>query len=105
MFWYHDTGPELSFQNAYVNCRKNVNNAPDTNCGVWAADGDEGTFDPGTGNITSPLTIYGNKLMDSDEYYGQVDAYFTPKDYPQFMMGSLRGADFNCYGTSSCVFP
>ncbi len=78
-----------------------------TICGspVWAADGEDGTFYLGTGTITSPPTIFGNLLVDSDEYYGQVDAYFTPDSYPQFTMGSLRGANVNCYDTSKCVFP
>lgn len=105
VYWYHDTGPALSFRSAYLNCRKDIANLPDTNCGVFAVDNSDAAFYLGTGNITTPPTIYGNRLVESDEYYSQVDAYFTPTGYPQYTMGRLRSANFNCYGTSNCYFP
>lgn len=33
--WYHDSGPALSFNNVFVECRENNDNFPDESCGQW----------------------------------------------------------------------
>lgn len=94
-----DSGPLLQFSNVQVNCWEEINLWPDTSCGVHGA---------GAPNVQSRWdsnTIYGNRLNNSNEYYGAVNGSFTPSGYPGYTMGTLEGAYFNCYGGDNCYYP
>ncbi|MFD0207165.1 hypothetical protein ACFVG9_41060, partial [Saccharothrix carnea] len=49
-------------------------------------------------------TLYGNRLNNSNEYYGGVNGQFTPGGYPAYAMGTLESAYFYCYGSDNCYF-
>lgn len=94
-----DTGPGLQFSNVRVNCWEEISNWPDNNCGVHGAGSPYVSYRWGSG------LLYGNRLNNSNEYYGAVNGSFTPNGYPQYTMGTLESRYFNCYGTGNCYFP
>lgn len=104
VFWYHDLGPSLSFASGRINCREDVALAPDSYCGSFFVDRGDGAF-PLPPDVTSPPLIYGDRVTDSNEYYGQISGYFTPRGYPRYTIGALNTARMNCYGTDNCYFP
>jgi hypothetical protein len=50
------------------------------------------------------LTIYGNRLVNSNEYCGAANGEFVPDDHGTVIMGALESSYFSCYGTSNCRF-
>lgn len=52
-------------------------------------------------------TNHGNRLENSNEYYGEVNGHYTPDGVPQFELVPLETERFNCYGGSDdgCYFP
>jgi hypothetical protein len=52
----------------------------------------------------SPL-LYGNRLENSNKYYGQTSGRFTPSGFQTLVMSPLKSAEFECWGTGKCVFP
>jgi hypothetical protein len=97
-----DSGPGLSFEDSGVSCYEEINNWPDTNCGNHFA---------GTPRISSAGwrwdsgTLYGNRLANSNEYYGAANGDFKADGYQQyFIMGALESSYFYCYGSDPCRF-
>lgn len=97
-----DSGPGLSFDPVGVLCYEEINNLPDNNCGVHPA---------GTARIHGgswrwdSSTIYGNRLNNSNEYYGTATGSFRADGYSLvFTMGALESSYFYCYGTARCRF-
>lgn len=101
--FYHDSGPALTFSGTNINCKED-NSGPDSNCGNFGAFNNSSSRNLGTGSFNSSV-IYGNKLVDSNDYYSTISGYFTPAGYPRFTMATLRSPQFNCFGTSNCYFP
>ncbi|WP_434739376.1 hypothetical protein [Micromonospora sp. SH-82] len=97
-----DSGPTLDFNDTYVNCYEERNNLPDANCGDHYVGGP--VIGP-SGWRWDSGTVYGNRLVNSNEYYADVNTLFTPSGYPTYIAAPLRSQQFNCYGTSNCVFP
>lgn len=50
-------------------------------------------------------TLYGNKLVNAADYYGQFRTDFVPTGYPVYHAGALHGQLFNCPTTGNCRFP
>jgi hypothetical protein len=94
-----DTGPSLQFFNVQVNCWEEINLLPDNSCVVHGAGA---PFVSGRWNSS---TLFGNRLANSNEYYGAVNGGFTPSGYPAYPLGTLEGAYFNCYGNDNCYYP
>ncbi|MEV0269894.1 hypothetical protein AB0H43_14040 [Hamadaea sp. NPDC050747] len=98
-----DGGPALNFYDVYIHCKEEISNFPDSNCGDHYA---------GAPRIGSFLwrwdsgTLYGNRLANSNEYYANLNLIFDPDGpYTAHSAGTLSTSQFNCYGTSNCVFP
>ncbi len=96
-----DSGPSLSFVDAGVSCYEEINNWPDTNCGDFYAGSP--TISGASWRWNSG-TLYGNKLVNSNEYYGSAAGDFVPSGHGQISMGALESSYFYCYGTANCRF-
>lgn len=104
-----DSGPEVTFNQAHIECRNVINAWPDSSCGAWPVDGEDGNgsfaISESDQRDTGPV-IQGNKLEDAGEYFGKVQSYFTPDGHPENVMAELADNHFQCYGpNSNCDFP
>lgn len=99
----HDSGPSLGFSYAKMRCWQDRD--------WWTSDlhcGDKGVGSPSVSRYSRTWTsslIYGNRLVNSDDYYAQFLTNFTPYGYPTYTAGPLRTAHVNCYGNDNCYFP
>lgn len=95
-----DTGPGIQFQDVDVECYED-NVGPDSFCG----NEERGWPYLSPGAKWNSGLLYGNRLDDSNEYYGKVTGQFIPNGYPLFTIGPLESKRFNCYGNDNCYFP
>jgi hypothetical protein len=104
--FFRDSGPSIAFQKVFINCfEDNGLLWLDSNCGVHAADGAAGNFSVVAGVGYKSGTIYGNKLVNSNDYYATIGGYFTPAGYTRYVMNDLKAAHANCFGSDNCYFP
>ncbi|GIJ28301.1 hypothetical protein Vqi01_34630 [Micromonospora qiuiae] len=97
-----DSGPTLSFSNTRVNCREDQV-GPDADCGQHPVGG--AVVGPSTKRWDSSI-VYGNRLVDANDYFATVNTTFTPSGYPAYTAAELRSQSFNCpSGDRNCVFP
>ncbi len=94
-----DSGPYLQFHNVRVNCWEEINNWPDNSCGTY------GDLYPRVTARWNSSTLYSARLVNSNEYYGAANAYFTPDGYGRYTMGALESLYFHCYAGRNCIFP
>jgi hypothetical protein len=94
-----DSGPTLQFSNVRVNCWEEIAAWPDNSCGTHTAGS------PFVSGRWNSGLVYGNRLANSNEYYGAINGSFTPTGRPAYTMGTLESRYFNCYGTGNCYFP
>ncbi|WP_253776997.1 hypothetical protein [Goodfellowiella coeruleoviolacea] len=98
-----DTGPAIQFNEVWVNCWEETTMTPGINCGNHYAGA---PVVNGVSPYFNSQLLFGNRLNNSDEYYGAVTARFTPSGYSQYVMGMVETPRFNCYGsTDNCYFP
>ncbi|GAB3602671.1 hypothetical protein GCM10027411_08860 [Microbacterium aureliae] len=97
-----DSGPGLNFNSPTLHCRQKD---------FWAAldCGNHGYY---SHRLTSSNyrytsnTLYGNKLVNIADYYGQFKVQFTPDGYPPYNATALNTRVFHCpSGGSRCFFP
>jgi hypothetical protein len=99
-----DAGPSLKFWSPAVACLQKDFWQGAINCGYHYTSVDP-TISSAVFRYTSN-TLYGNKLVNAAEYYGQFRTAFTPSGYPQYIAAPLHGKVFNCpSGTGNCTFP
>ncbi|MFF3855699.1 hypothetical protein [Micromonospora sp. NPDC002575] len=98
----YDSGPNLDFNGVQVNCREDEV-GPDSDCGQHPVGGP--VISPSTPRWDSGL-VYGNKLVDANDYFATVTGTVIPQGYPTYTVPELRSLSFYC-GTNNvrCVFP
>ncbi len=101
-----DSGPNILINEQWVNCYEDLNYWLDNNCGQHRvkAQGGVTSWTINYSVFKSPL-LYGNRLENSNKYYGQTSGRFTPSGFQTLVMSPLKSAEFECWGTGNCVFP
>lgn len=95
-----DTGGTVAFSSAHFACTQAW--TFDKTCGNHNLDNGDGAFTL-SNSYVGPL-VYGNKLVESDEYFGETKANFRASSI-NFVTSPLRSAQFKCYGSDNCYFP
>ena len=101
-----DSGPNILINEQWVNCYEDLNYWLDNNCGQHRvkAQGGVTSWTINYSVFKSPL-LYGNRLENSNKYYGQTSGRFAPSGFQTLVMSPLKSAEFECWGTGNCVFP
>lgn len=101
-----DSGPGLKFYSPTVHCRQKSFWGT-INCGDHQTSYNPYITWAGSGYNYLSNILYGNRLVNGAEYYGQFNTQFQPDGYPMYIAGVLNTRVFNCPSSSgaNCTFP
>ncbi|GAB3445022.1 hypothetical protein GCM10027570_14850 [Streptomonospora sediminis] len=103
-----DLGPALNFQVAVVQCYKEITLLPDSSCGTWPADGNDGSFVVSKDNFRfqGPL-LHVEPLQDNGLYYAAANALVIPENNAAPLgMPTLETERWSCPSDGRrCFFP
>ncbi|GAB3901847.1 hypothetical protein GCM10029964_091260 [Kibdelosporangium lantanae] len=99
-----DSGEAVWVGGATIECWEEISLWPDNSCGYFEYP-ETRAISPGNARLDSGL-IYGNYLVNSNDYYSSFVGYFNPDSDPDFEISipPLESTYYNCPRNDICMF-